>query len=89
MLNYALRRLISTIPTLLIVAVAVFVLMRLVPGDPALLVLGDGASAEQLAALRRTMGLDRPLPVQFFQWGRMCCAVISADPLPTAPRFCR
>lgn len=69
MLSYALRRLISTIPTLLIVAIAVFVLMRLVPGDPALLVLGDGASTEQLAALRRSMGLDQPLPVQFFHWG--------------------
>lgn len=69
MLTYTLRRLISTIPTILIVAVAVFVLMRLVPGDPALLVLGDGASAEQLAALRRAMGLDQPLVVQFFHWG--------------------
>lgn len=68
MLGYAFRRLISTIPTLLIVAVAVFGLMRLVPGDPALLVLGDGADAAQLAALRQQMGLDQPIPVQFVNW---------------------
>lgn len=68
MLGYVLRRLFSTIPTLLIVAVTVFILMRLVPGDPALLVLGDGADTDQLAALRKSMGLDLPLPVQFLDW---------------------
>lgn len=68
MLVYALRRLIGAIPTLLIVAISVFVLMRMVPGDPALLVLGDSASAEDVAALRAKMGLDQPLLVQFADW---------------------
>ena len=68
MLGYAIRRLIGTIPTLVIVSVAVFVLMRLVPGDPALLILGDGADAAQLADLRRSMGLDQPIPVQYLSW---------------------
>lgn len=68
MLGYAVRRLLATIPTLVIVAVAVFVLMRLVPGDPALLVLGDAADTDQLAALRASMGLDRPIPMQFLIW---------------------
>lgn len=68
MLGYVLRRLILAVPTLGIVAVTVFVLMRLVPGDPALLVLGDSAEPGQLAALRQAMGLDRPLPVQFLDW---------------------
>jgi peptide/nickel transport system permease protein len=68
MLGYALRRLIATIPTLLIVAASVFVLMRVVPGDPALLILGDAADAEQVRALRESMGLERPMPVQFILW---------------------
>jgi peptide/nickel transport system permease protein len=68
MLGYALRRLIATIPTLLIVAASVFVLMRIVPGDPALLILGDSADAAQIAALRESMGLDQPIPVQFIAW---------------------
>jgi peptide/nickel transport system permease protein len=65
---YVLRRLAWTLPTLLLVGLLVFVLMRLVPGDPALLILGDSATPEQLAALRADYGLDRPLPLQFLYW---------------------
>lgn len=68
MLGYAVRRLIATLPTLLIVALSVFVLMRVVPGDPALLILGDAADPDQVRALRETMGLDRPIVVQFLHW---------------------
>ncbi len=68
MLGYALRRLASAIPTLLIVAASVFVLMRIVPGDPALLALGDNAEPEQLRQMRAAMGLDQPLPAQFADW---------------------
>jgi peptide/nickel transport system permease protein len=68
MLGYALRRLAAAIPTLLIVAVSVFVLMRVVPGDPALLVLGDNAEPEQLRQMRAAMGLESPLHVQFLDW---------------------
>jgi peptide/nickel transport system permease protein len=68
MLLYTLRRLIATIPTLLLVAVSVFVLMRVVPGDPALLQLGDAADASQLKALREAMGLEKPIAVQFIDW---------------------
>jgi peptide/nickel transport system permease protein len=75
-LGYAARRALAALPTLLLVAVAVFLLMRLVPGDPALLRLGDAASAEDLAALRRSMGLEEPLPVQFWLWLR---AVMAGD----------
>ena len=62
------RRLAWTLPTLLLVGLLVFVLMRLVPGDPALLILGDSATPEQLAAMRAEYGLDKPLPLQFFYW---------------------
>jgi peptide/nickel transport system permease protein len=68
MLRFILQRLAMAIPTLLIVAVTVFVLMRLVPGDPASLMLGDLASAGQVEALRKQMGLDQPVPVQFAMW---------------------
>ncbi|MDT8333197.1 ABC transporter permease [Roseomonas gilardii] len=65
---YALRRLAWAIPTLLLVAVAVFALLRMVPGDPAQLMLGDSADAVQLDALRESMGLNQSLPVQFARW---------------------
>lgn len=55
-------------PTLLIVAVSVFVLVRLVPGDPASLLLGDTATPEALADLQRRLGLDRDIGTQFALW---------------------
>ena len=68
MLAYIARRVAMTLPTLLLVALAVFVLMRLIPGDPVLLMLGDSADATQLAEARRQLGLDQPLPLQFVHW---------------------
>ena len=56
------------VPTLLIVAISVFILIRLIPGDPALLMLGDQATPETLAEARSALGLDRSLPVQFGLW---------------------
>jgi peptide/nickel transport system permease protein len=68
MLGYALRRLSLAVPTLLLVAVIVFAIMRAVPGDPAEVMAGDLASPQTVAALRERMGLDQPLPVQFAKW---------------------
>jgi peptide/nickel transport system permease protein len=68
MLRFAITRILMAVPTLLIVAVAVFGLIRLVPGDPASLMLGDLADEASLANLRRNLGLDHPLPVQFAIW---------------------
>jgi peptide/nickel transport system permease protein len=68
MLRFAITRILMAVPTLLIVAVAVFGLIRLVPGDPASLMLGDLADEANLANLRRNLGLDQPLPVQFAIW---------------------
>jgi peptide/nickel transport system permease protein len=51
-----------------IVAVLVFLLLRLTPGDPAAILAGDAASSEQIAQIRAQLGLDRPLPVQFGIW---------------------
>lgn len=67
-LVYLTKRLLWTVPTLLLVAVFVFLLMRLIPGDPAQLILGDTGTPEQIADLRVHLGLDQPLPIQFFTW---------------------
>ena len=71
---YALKRLVTAVPTLLLVALAVFGLMRLVPGDPAQLMLGDAADPAQIQSLRASMGLDKPIPVQFALWLRSALA---------------
>jgi len=68
MLGFILRRLLATVPVLLIVAVLVFLMLRLTPGDPAAILAGDAASSEQIAEIRASLGLDRPLPVQFAIW---------------------
>jgi peptide/nickel transport system permease protein len=68
MLGYILRRLAMTLPTLLLVALAVFTLMRAIPGDPVQLMLGDAADEAQVIALRQRMGLEAPLPIQFTRW---------------------
>jgi peptide/nickel transport system permease protein len=68
MLGYLARRLAMTIPTLLLVAIGVFALVRLIPGDPVQVMLGDSADPAQAAQLRAQLGLDQPIPVQFIHW---------------------
>lgn len=65
---YVARRVLWTVPTLLLVGTLVFVMMRLIPGDPALLILGDAATPDQLAELRAQFGLDSAIPVQLWHW---------------------
>ncbi|ROZ64186.1 ABC transporter permease [Ramlibacter sp. WS9] len=87
LLIYVLRRLLWTLPTLLLVGLLVFMLMRLVPGDPALLILGDSATPEQLASLRAAWGLDKPIGLQFFYWlgqvlqGDLGQSITSSEPV--------
>ena len=68
MYGYILRRIASTVPVMLIVAALVFLMLRLTPGDPAAIIAGDNANADQIAAIRNRLGLDAPLLLQFFQW---------------------
>lgn len=68
MLGYIIKRLLLAIPTLLIVALIVFFLVRLIPGDPAQVMLGEGASPAAIASLHAKLGLDKPVPVQFVTW---------------------
>jgi ABC-type dipeptide/oligopeptide/nickel transport system permease component len=65
MLRYLGRRLLLTIPVLFGVATLVFALIHLVPGDPAQAMLGEGASQEEITALRHSLGLDQPLLTQY------------------------
>jgi peptide/nickel transport system permease protein len=68
MLRYIVRRLVATIPVTAVVAVAVFSLLRLTTGDPAAIIAGDNATAQDVAAIRSRLGLDRPIPEQFVIW---------------------
>lgn len=68
MVNYIIRRVFAVVPVLAVVALLVFLLLRLTPGDPAAIIAGDLTSQEQLANIRRTLGLDQPLYVQFVTW---------------------
>jgi glutathione transport system permease protein len=65
MLNYFLKRLLGLIPTLLIVAVLVFLFVHMLPGDPARLAAGQEADEQTVAMVRKELGLDKPLPQQF------------------------
>ncbi len=68
MLGYIARRVLSTIPVMGVVALFVFLMLRLSPGDPAAVIAGDYATAEDIARIRERLGLDEPIFVQFFQW---------------------
>lgn len=87
MLAFIMRRLIATIPVMGVVALVVFAILRLTPGDPAAIIAGDSASTEQLEEIRHHMGLDKPIYVQFFVWlmqllrGDMGMSLISGVPV--------
>ena len=65
MTRYVLRRLLLAVPVLLGIMTAVFVMLQLIPGDPAIALAGEKASVEQVARIREEFGLNRPLPVQY------------------------
>jgi peptide/nickel transport system permease protein len=69
MFFYLLRRLAATIPVLVVVALIVFLMLRLAPGDPAAAIVGDNGTPEAIVKVRHQLGLDRSLPVQFVIWG--------------------
>jgi len=68
MFRYVLRRLLLAVPVLLGVSICVFLMASLVPGDPATVLAGDTASAEQVERIRRDLGLDQPIPVQYLRF---------------------
>ena len=68
MTQYVVRRVLAIIPVLFGISILVFGLVHLIPGDVAQILLGTQATDQQLETLRRTFGLDRPLPVQYVDW---------------------
>lgn len=68
MVRFILRRLILLVPVMLVVGIMTFTLVHLTPGDPAVVILGPDASLAEVERLRSDLGLDQPLPVQFWRW---------------------
>ena len=68
MLSYIVRRLLGVIPVMLVVGIFVFSLLHLAPGDPAAIIAGDNATEANVARIRASLGLDRPLLEQFASW---------------------
>ncbi len=68
MFAYVVRRILATIPVMAVVALFVFSLLHLSPGDPAVIIAGDTATLDDIARIREKLGLDQPLYVQFVSW---------------------
>lgn len=68
MIRFIFNRLLMALPTMVIVAITVFALIRFIPGDPAALMLGDMATPDQIATMRTELGLDLSMPQQFLVW---------------------
>ena len=68
MLPYIAKRLLATIPVMAIVAIFVFALLRLTPGDPAAIIAGSAATSEDVANIRLKLGLDQPIATQLAVW---------------------
>ncbi|MFB2837413.1 ABC transporter permease [Floridanema evergladense] len=68
MFKYILKRLLSLLPVLIGITLLVFTLLHLIPGDPAVVLLGERATPEQVESLRQQLGLNQPLPIQYFNF---------------------
>jgi len=84
---FLIRRVLAAVPVILVVTVFVFALLHLAPGDPAAIIAGDLATADDIAKIRTKLGLDQPLLVQFFTWtnqllhGDLGNSIFSAHPV--------
>jgi peptide/nickel transport system permease protein len=89
MVGYLLRRVLAAFPVMGVVALFVFLLLRLTPGDPAAILAGDNATPAQLDRIRMSLGLNEPLYIQFFTWinkllhGDLGVSLISNVPVAT------
>lgn len=68
MLVYVMRRFGAMLPTVFLLTVGIFLMVHLIPGDPVVAMLGEDASQERVETMRRQLGLDAPLPVQYVRW---------------------
>ncbi|HXH84044.1 MAG TPA: ABC transporter permease [Candidatus Tectomicrobia bacterium] len=89
MYAFILKRVVATIPVMGVVAVVVFLMLRLAPGDPAAVLAGDAATPESIARIRTALGLDEPIHTQFVIWmgrllrGDLGTSIISNVPVTT------
>ena len=89
MRRYAIRRSLTVIPVLLGVSVLVFGFVHLIPGDPALTMLGERATPEKVVEIRERLGLDRPIPAQYLIYvgkllrGDLGTSIVRGDPVLT------
>ncbi|MCW0216339.1 MAG: ABC transporter permease [Pseudonocardia sp.] len=87
MLRFVVRRLLQIVPTLFVLSLLLFAWLRLLPGGPAAALLGDKATPEKIAELNRVLGLDQPIPLQYFRYlgrsltGDFGNSLISGDPV--------
>ena len=92
MVKYLIRRILSVIPVLLGVSIVVFLMVHLIPGDPVQHILGEFAAPERVEQLRNQLGLNDPLPVQYFNFlgkalhGDLGRSLISNTPVITDQR---
>src|SRR5579872_5276523 len=68
MLAYTVRRVLATIPVMLVVALFLFSLLYFAPGDPAAIIAGDQASPADIARIRASLGLNEPFVIRFWHW---------------------
>lgn len=93
MAKYAIRRVLLAIPTLLAVVTIIFLIVRVIPGDPATAALGDYASERAVEQLRERMGLNQPLYVQYIEYlggliqGDLGQSLITGEPVTNQVRF--
>ncbi len=89
MLSFIIRRLILGIPVLILISAIVFIVTYLIPGDPAAVVLGQGATPEALEAVRQRLGLDQPVFLRYLYWlrdllqGNLGISILSRQPVWT------
>lgn len=87
MLSYLLRRILAAVPVMGAVAVMIFLLLRLTPGDPAAVIAGENVRPEHLAMIREQLGLNQAIHIQFFSWlarlsqGDFGVSIISGTPV--------
>src|ERR1700731_3960512 len=80
MLTYVVRRILATIPVMAVVALFVFSLLYIAPGDPAAVIAGDQATPADVERIRQSLGLDRPFAIRFGEW---LWQILQADPGPS------
>src|SRR5262249_23884992 len=77
MLSYIIRRILATVPVMVVVALIVFSLLYMAPGYPAAIIAGDQATPDDVARIRMSLGLDRPFLIRFGEWS---CWIPHGDP---------